>query len=117
MSARPRVLLADDHAMLLEAFTRMLSPSCDIVGAVGDGRALLEAAPRLEPDVIVLDIAMPVMDGLTFLERKKEADRLASIPVVVVSATARGPIADVCCVLAKPVDPHTLLETVLQHAA
>jgi DNA-binding NarL/FixJ family response regulator len=64
MSARPRVLLADDHAMLLEAFTRMLSPSCDVVGAVGDGRALLEAAPRLEPDVIVADIAMPKLNGI-----------------------------------------------------
>ncbi len=64
MSARPRVLLADDHAMLLEAFTRMLSPSCDVVGAVGDGRALLEAAPRLKPDVIVLDISMPRLNGI-----------------------------------------------------
>jgi len=64
MSARPRVLLADDHAMLLEAFARMLSPSCEIVGAVGDGRALLEAAPRLEPDVIVADISMPKLNGI-----------------------------------------------------
>jgi len=64
MSARPRVLLADDHAMLLEAFTRMLSASCDVVGAVSDGRALLEAAPRLRPDVIVLDISMPRLNGI-----------------------------------------------------
>jgi len=64
MNARPRVLLADDHAMLLEAFTRMLSASCDVVGAVSDGRALLEAAPRLKPDVIVLDISMPRLNGI-----------------------------------------------------
>jgi len=64
MSARPRVLLADDHAMLLEAFTRMLSASCEVVGAVSDGRALLEAAPGLKPDVIVLDISMPRLNGL-----------------------------------------------------
>jgi DNA-binding NarL/FixJ family response regulator len=64
MSARPRVLLADDHAMLLEAFTRMLSASYDVVGAVSDGRALLEAAPRLRPDVVVLDISMPRLNGI-----------------------------------------------------
>jgi len=64
MSARPRVLLADDHAMLLEAFARMLSATCDVVGTVTDGRALLEAAPRLKPDVIVLDISMPNLNGI-----------------------------------------------------
>jgi DNA-binding NarL/FixJ family response regulator len=64
MSARPRVLLADDHAMLLEAFTRMLSTSCDVVGAVGNGRELLEAAPGLGPDVIVTDISMPGLNGV-----------------------------------------------------
>ena len=64
MSARPRVLLADDHAMLLEAFARLLSSSCEVVGAVADGRALLEAAPRLKPDVIVADISMPRLNGI-----------------------------------------------------
>jgi len=64
MSVRPRVLLADDHAMLLEAFKGMLSASCDIVGAVTDGRALLEAAPTLVPDVIVADISMPRLNGI-----------------------------------------------------
>jgi DNA-binding NarL/FixJ family response regulator len=64
MKARPRVLLADDHAMLLDAFRQLLSPSCDVVGAVSDGRALLEAAPGLAPDIIVLDISMPRLNGL-----------------------------------------------------
>ena len=61
---RPRVLLADDHTMLLDAFRRLLEPACDVVGAVSDGRALLEAAPRLKPDVIVVDISMPSLNGL-----------------------------------------------------
>lgn len=71
---------------------------------------------RWRPDVIVLDVAMPVMDGLTFLAKKREAD-LPAIPVIVVSATAQAPIADASCVLSKPVDPQILLDAVLQHAA
>jgi DNA-binding NarL/FixJ family response regulator len=60
----PRVMLADDHTMLVEAFCKMLSPKCEIVGTVSNGHALLEAAPRLKPDVIVLDISMPLLNGL-----------------------------------------------------
>ena len=61
---RPRVLLADDHRLLREAFVKLLEPECDVVGAVADGRALLEAAPKLRPDVVVLDVAMPQLNGL-----------------------------------------------------
>jgi len=61
---RPRLLLADDHRLLREAFVKLLEPECDVLGAVTDGRALLEAAPRLRPDVVVLDIAMPLLNGL-----------------------------------------------------
>jgi DNA-binding NarL/FixJ family response regulator len=60
----PRVLLADDHALLLAAFEKLLADQCDVVGQVSDGRALVEAAERLRPDVIVLDIAMPLLNGL-----------------------------------------------------
>jgi DNA-binding NarL/FixJ family response regulator len=58
------VLLADDHVLLLGAFEKLLSGECDIVGQVSDGRALVEAAERLKPDVIVLDISMPILNGL-----------------------------------------------------
>src|SRR5216117_2205232 len=61
---RPRVLLADDHRLLREAFAQLLEPNCDVVGAVADGRALLAAAPELRPDIVVLDIAMPLLNGL-----------------------------------------------------
>jgi DNA-binding NarL/FixJ family response regulator len=61
---RSRVLLADDHLMLVDALTRVLEPLCEVVGAVSNGRELLTAAARLQPDIIVLDIAMPQMNGL-----------------------------------------------------
>ena len=61
---RPRVLLADDHTLLLEAFVKLLEPECEVVGTVADGRALLEATPRLRPDVAVIDIGMPLLNGL-----------------------------------------------------
>jgi DNA-binding NarL/FixJ family response regulator len=61
---RPRVLLADDHALLLGAFEKLLVGECDIVGQVNDGRALVAEAERLKPDVIVLDISMPLLNGL-----------------------------------------------------
>jgi DNA-binding NarL/FixJ family response regulator len=60
----PRVLLADDHNLLLGAFEKLLSPECEIVGTVSDGRALVAEAQRLKPDVVVLDIAMPLLNGL-----------------------------------------------------
>lgn len=61
---RPRVLLVDDHRLLREAFARLLEPECDVVGTVADGRALLAEAPELKPDIVVLDIAMPLLNGL-----------------------------------------------------
>jgi DNA-binding NarL/FixJ family response regulator len=61
---RPRVLLADDHRMLADALKSVVEPHCEVVGIVGDGRALLEAAAKLRPDIIVLDIAMPHLNGL-----------------------------------------------------
>lgn len=67
--AKARVLLADDHSILLDAFKRLLEPSYEVVGAVTDGRALIEAARRLQPDVIVADISMPMLNGLDACER------------------------------------------------
>jgi DNA-binding NarL/FixJ family response regulator len=60
----PRVLLADDHALLLGAFEKLLAAECEIVGQASDGRALVAAAEELKPDIIVLDIAMPLLNGL-----------------------------------------------------
>jgi DNA-binding NarL/FixJ family response regulator len=64
MKRRPRILLADDHTMLLDAFQRLLEPRCEIVGTASDGRALLDLAASTRPDVIVLDISMPGLNGM-----------------------------------------------------
>jgi DNA-binding NarL/FixJ family response regulator len=61
---RPRVLLADDHRMLIDALKRVLEPRCEVVAMVSDGRALVQQAARLQPDVVVLDIVMPRLNGL-----------------------------------------------------
>ena len=61
---RPRILMADDHAMLLDAFRTLLQSEFDVVGTVTDGRMLLEEFSRLHPDVVLLDIGMPLLNGL-----------------------------------------------------
>lgn len=61
---RPRILLADDHTLVLEGIHKILQDEFDVIEMVEDGRALVEAAQRLEPDVIVLDISMPMLNGL-----------------------------------------------------
>jgi DNA-binding NarL/FixJ family response regulator len=62
--SRPRILMADDHLMMLEAFKAVLEPVVEVVGMVTDGRALLEEFSRLHPDVVLLDVAMPLLNGL-----------------------------------------------------
>ena len=63
MSTRPRVLLADDYPDIVKAVSRLLALDCEIVGTVADGSALLETAQRLQPDVIVLDLHLPNVNG------------------------------------------------------
>ncbi len=69
----PRVLLADDHTLVLEGFRRIVEQRCEVVGAVENGRALLEAATRLHPDLILLDISMPLLNGLDAARQVKKA--------------------------------------------
>lgn len=61
---RPRLIVADDHTLLLHGFRLMLEPEFELVGSVEDGRALLVAAETLKPDVILLDISMPLLNGI-----------------------------------------------------
>ena len=62
--SRVRILVADDHAEVLSIAVRLLSKYYDVVGTANDGRALIEAAGALNPDVLVLDVSMPVITGI-----------------------------------------------------
>jgi DNA-binding NarL/FixJ family response regulator len=70
---RPRVLLADDHLIMVDGLKSLLEDRFEVVGTVGDGRALVEAAARLQPDIVVLDIAMPELNGLDAARQLKRA--------------------------------------------
>jgi DNA-binding NarL/FixJ family response regulator len=83
--SRPRLLLADDHPEILRAFQRLLAPLFEVVGLVSDGAAVLEAAMRLEPDVVVLDLGMPKLNGLEACAQLKAEHPKTKI--VVVTAT------------------------------
>ena len=61
---KPRLIIADDHTLLLDCLRLMLEPEYELITVVGDGRALLDAAAEIMPDVILLDIAMPVLNGI-----------------------------------------------------
>ena len=87
----PRVLLADDHALLLTAYEKLLSGECQIVGQVTDGRALLAAAEDLKPDVIVLDISMPLLNGLEAARQIKQ--RLPDIKLVFLTMNEEADVA------------------------
>lgn len=61
---KPRVLLADDHTLVLDGYRKLLEGSCDIVGAAEDGRTLLKMAHQFQPDIVTLDISMPHLNGI-----------------------------------------------------
>jgi len=68
----PRVILADDHTLIAEALHRLIAPQFDVVATVADGHALLDSAASLKPDVVVVDIAMPLLNGLEAGRRLKQ---------------------------------------------
>jgi DNA-binding NarL/FixJ family response regulator len=69
---KPRVLLADDHTLVMEGLQSLLAGQVDVVGTARDGRALLQSALELKPDVIILDISMPVLNGIEAARRLRK---------------------------------------------
>jgi DNA-binding NarL/FixJ family response regulator len=82
MNARARVLVADDHAVMLDSLVRLLSAQFDVVAAVSDGVAVVNKARQLTPDLLVLDIAMPRLNGIAAAARLKELGSTAKIVFV-----------------------------------
>ncbi len=71
---RIRVLLADDNKAMLSRITKLLAANCYVVGEVSDGRQALKAVKELKPDILVLDIEMPVMNGIETAQRLRQAN-------------------------------------------
>ena len=95
---RPRLLLADDHTLIAEGCKSFLEPEFEVVAVVNDGRAMLKAALELKPDVVILDIAMPNLNGLDAGEQLRAALRNVKVvyltmhiePEVAAEAFRRG---------------------------
>jgi DNA-binding NarL/FixJ family response regulator len=68
----PRILIADDHTLVAEACRKLLEPDYEVVGTVSDGRALVRAVPELKPHLIVVDVAMPLLNGLDAGQQARE---------------------------------------------
>ncbi len=85
---RPRVLLADDHTLVMDGLRRILEPECEVVGAVEDGRSLLAAAEELKPDIILLDISMPLLNGVDAARRLHDIVPSAKVIFVTMHADA-----------------------------
>ena len=82
-TTRPRILIADDHILVADLCSKLLEKEFDVVGTVDNGRAMVRAAMELKPDVIVVDVAMPILNGLDAGRQVKEA--LPSVKLIVLT--------------------------------
>jgi DNA-binding NarL/FixJ family response regulator len=96
--SRPRIMIADDHAFVADACKKLLEPEYDVVATVGDGRALVRIAATLKPQVIIIDIGMPLLNGLDAGHQIKQILRSVKLvfltmntdPVLAAEAFRRG---------------------------
>jgi DNA-binding NarL/FixJ family response regulator len=77
--ARPRVLIADDHKIVVEGLKKMLQPDFDIAGTVEDGRELITAVEKHHPDVIIADISMPMLNGIDAVRQIKKVHKTIKV--------------------------------------
>jgi CheY-like chemotaxis protein len=86
MTVRPRILIADDHNLVAELFRRLLAGDFDVVGTVGDGHALVRAAVELKPDLIVIDVGMPLLNGLDAGRQVKKLQPMVKLVYMTISS-------------------------------
>jgi DNA-binding NarL/FixJ family response regulator len=114
--ARPRLLLVDDNSGMLVALERFLAPDCDVVGAIREGAAVCEASRRLQPDVIVLDLNMPDVNGLEVCRQVVKTD--PRVRVILLSGDVRAAIREhglsvgACAVIPKDQVTELLLPSI-----
>lgn len=90
--SKPRILLADDHMLILDGLRNLLERHYDLVGTVQDGQSVLNAARRLQPDLVLMDVAMPVLNGLQAGHRLRE--QLPTIKLLYVSMYGDAPYVE-----------------------
>jgi DNA-binding NarL/FixJ family response regulator len=83
---KPRILLADDHLLVAEGIQRLLEPEAEIVGVFSDGRALVKSLPETHPDLIIVDISLPLLNGLDAARQVKQFDPRIKILVLTMHA-------------------------------
>ena len=86
---RTTILIADDHKMFAEGLASLLEEEFELVGIVENGKALIEAATRLEPEVIVVDISMPILNGFDAVRRLKQSGTTAKVIFLTMHADSR----------------------------
>ena len=91
---RPRILLADDHPLVLQRVTALLQSTFDVVGVAHDGLEMVDEAIRLSPDIIVADIAMPELDGIQAAHRLREMG--AEAPIVFLTINESPEFVEAC---------------------
>jgi DNA-binding NarL/FixJ family response regulator len=116
MTTRPRLLLADDHKLVLEGFHRILEPEFEVVGEVEDGRSLLSAVERLHPEVVLLDIAIPLLNGIDAARQLHKRWPETKLIMVTMHSDKRYVIeafrAGACGFLLKRSSPRELMDAV-----
>ncbi|HEU4506460.1 MAG TPA: response regulator transcription factor [Nitrospira sp.] len=90
--SKPRILLADDHMLVLDGLRHLLERHYDLVGAVQDGHSVVNAARRLQPDLVLMDVAMPVLNGLQAGKRLRE--HLPNVKLLYVSMYGNTPYVE-----------------------
>jgi two-component system chemotaxis response regulator CheY len=120
-SAKPRVLVVDDDLVIRESISALLVDEGYDVREAANGRQALATIEEWLPDLILLDLMMPIMDGWTFRDRQRDIEAARHIPVIVLSAThnlgQRANGLDAAAVFPKPFDLDELLDTVEQVTA